>query len=131
GYDIAEIVSEYGHLRSALSRATVAFAAENRWDVERLEAANEAINDVIFDAIAESVRQFQIDSREETEAALAEVKRRQASLEDAWFAARVEHSKLQTILSSRPAAVWVVDSSGKVVGVNTEAERVEGHSALV
>src|SRR4051812_47524308 len=44
GYDIAAIVNEYGHLRTALSRATAEFARECDWDLCRFETAIEAIN---------------------------------------------------------------------------------------
>ena len=116
GYDIAEIVKEYGHLRTALGRATFEYARQHGWDLARLEEVEEAINDVLNEATAESVRQFQEDSREETQAALAEAKKRQAATEEAWFAADLEKAKLRTILGSLPVAVWMVDAGGMVVG---------------
>ncbi len=126
GYDIAEIVREFGHLRAALTRASAQFAIDHGWDIPRLESAYEVINDVIAEATAESVRQFQEDSQAATKSALNEVKRRQKAFEDAWFAARNEQAKVQTILASLPAAVWVVDAQGTIIGVNNEAERLQG-----
>src|SRR5919112_6025717 len=89
GYDIAEIVNEYGHLRTALSRATADFSRQHHWDLARFQAAIEAINDVLDEATAESVRQFQEDATAGNQAALDEIKGRQASIEDAWIAAKV------------------------------------------
>ena len=126
GYDIAEVIVEFGHLRTALTRATADYARARRWDVGRLQSANEAIHDVLDDASAESARQFQEDSRAEMGAALADVKRRQGAIEDAWITAKLERAKLRTILGSLPVAVWVVDAEGKVEVVNHEAERIQG-----
>jgi two-component system CheB/CheR fusion protein len=126
GYDIAEVVNEFGHLRTALTRATADFARKHDWDIASLESANEAINDVLDEATAESVRQFQEDSRAETQKALAEVKRRQSAIEEAWISAKLEKSKLRTILNSLPVGVWVVDAEGTIIGVNHEAERIQG-----
>jgi PAS domain S-box-containing protein len=126
GYDIAEVVNEFGHLRTALTRATADYARTHRWDIDRLQAANEAIHDVIDEATAESVRQFQDDGRAEMREALAEVKKRQAAIEDAWIVAKLEKAKLRAILDRLPAAVWVVDAGGQVEVANHEAERLQG-----
>lgn len=123
GYDIGEIVKELGHLRVALCRATADFARRCHWDVNQLETAYEAINGGLDEVTAESIRQFEEDSRQETQDALAEVKRRQAALENAWYTAKLEQSKLQTILASLPIAVWVADARGAIVGANPEAEK--------
>ncbi len=128
GYDIAEVVNEFAHLRTALTRSTLEFARRQRWDIGMLETAYEAIHDVIDEATAESVRQFQEDSRAETSKALSEVKQRQIAIEDAWISARLEKAKLRTILSSLPVAVWVVDEFGNLIGVNDEAVRLQGVS---
>src|SRR5205807_8773842 len=61
GYDIAEVVAELSHLRVTLNRATAQFARARDWDLARFEAALEAVNDVLDEATAESVRQFQED----------------------------------------------------------------------
>lgn len=126
GYDIAEVVNEFGHLRTALTRATAEFAREHDWDIASLESAYEAVNDVLDEATAESVRQFQEDSRAETQQALAEVKKRQGAIEEAWISAKIEKSKLRTIINSLPVGVWVVDAEGTIIGVNQEAERIQG-----
>ena len=128
GYDIAELVSEFGHLRSALVLSTTDFARQHRWDITMLEQTYAVINDVIDEATAESVKQFQEDSRAETAKALAEVKKRQNAIEEAWVTANLEKSKLRTILSSLPVAVWVVDADGRLIGVNDEAVRLRGLS---
>ncbi len=60
------------------------------------------------------------------QAALAEVKKRQAAAEEAWITANLEKTKLRTILSRLPVAVWVVNAEGVVIGVNAEAERLQG-----
>jgi PAS domain S-box-containing protein len=129
GYDIGDIVVELGHLRTALNRATADFAQRHGWDASRLVSALGAIDDVLDEATSESVRQFQEDSRAQTQDALVEVKKRQSALEDAWIAAKAEQSKLRTILRNLPAAVWVVDANGGVIGVNNEAERLQSASS--
>src|SRR5215213_8505619 len=40
GYDIADLVADFGHLRTALIRATFTYARERGLDVARLEAAH-------------------------------------------------------------------------------------------
>jgi PAS domain S-box-containing protein len=128
GYDIGEIINEFTHLRSTLCRSTVEYARENDWTLTRLESAFEAINDVLSEATAESVRQFQEDSRGETRAALSEIKTRQAAIEEAWALTRSEQAKLRTILRSLPMSVWVVDAEGTIIGANDEADRF--HTSL-
>jgi len=126
GYDIAEVVAEFGHLRTALIRSTSSFARDHGWDLGRFETSLAAINDVLDEATAESVRQFQGDSARETKQALSEVKSRQRAIEEAWVTARLERSKLRTILRSLPAAVWVADPDGSIIGTNDLAERMQG-----
>ncbi len=126
GYDLAEIVTEFGHLRSALRQSSTEFARANHWSLERFEAALAAIDDVLDEATAESVRQFQEDSQAESQQALAELKTRQRAIEDAWVSAKLERSKLRTILRSLPVAVWVVDGDGTIIGSNDAAERLLG-----
>lgn len=126
GYDIAEVVKEFAHLRTVLARSTADFAREHGWDITRLESAHEVVNDVLDEATAESVRQFQEGSRAQTDQALAEVKRRQRSIEDAWIATKLERAKLRTILGSLPVAVWVVGPDGTMIGINDEAVRLQG-----
>jgi two-component system CheB/CheR fusion protein len=126
GYDIAEIVNEFSHLRTALTRATYEFARRHDWTSHDVEGVCEAIHDVIDEATADSVHQFQEDSRVETQAAMNQARERQAALEDAWIAARSEKLNLRNILANLPVAVWVVDAEGTVIGVNNEAERLHG-----
>jgi PAS domain S-box-containing protein len=128
GYDIGEVVSEFAHLRTALCRATTDFAREHDWSLSRLETVFEAIDEVLSEATAESVRQFQEDSRAETRKALDEVQSRQHAVEEAWAIARSEQAKLRTILRSLPAAVWVVDAEGTFIGANDVADRI--HSQI-
>jgi PAS domain S-box-containing protein len=126
GYDIADVVRELGQLRAALVRATGEFARVHGWDLAGYEAAVAAVDDVIEEATAESVRQFQQDSRGETQQALAEVKSRQRAIEDAWVAAQLEKAKLRAVLRNLPAAVYVIDPEGYIIGTNDEAERMQG-----
>src|SRR5262249_27275485 len=62
----------------------------------------------------------------ETGAARAEVERRQSAVEEARSAVEVERGKLRTLLGHLPVAVWVVDAGGMILGVNREAERLQG-----
>jgi PAS domain S-box-containing protein len=126
GYDVAEVVKELSHLRAVLCHATADFARSSHWDLSQLEAAYQAIDSGLDDVTAESIRQFQDDSRRETQQALAEVKRRQAAVENAWYSAKLEQSKLQAVLASLPVAVWVSDADGVVIGANPEAEKLHG-----
>lgn len=130
GYDIAEIVNEYGHLRTALTQATAQYARDSGWDISHLQAANEAINDVLDQATAESVRQFQEDSDSRARRALEELRKHQDAVEDAWVVAKVEQAKLRTVLDSLPTAVWVIDAEGVILGVNPEAARLQGYPRL-
>jgi two-component system CheB/CheR fusion protein len=124
GYHIGEIVTEFAHLRTALCRATAEYAREQGWDINRLGPAYEAINEVLAEATAESVRQFQEDSRAEARTALAELEGRRRAVEEAWAIARSEQAKLRTILRSLPAAVWVVDAEGAIIGTNEQADQI-------
>lgn len=126
GYDIAEVVTELGHLRATLARSTADFARHHDWEVDRFESAITALNSVLDEVLGESVRQFQEDSRREAEVALEEVRTRQRSVDEALLAARVERSKLRAILRNLPVAVWVIDPDGSIVGANGEAERAQG-----
>jgi PAS domain S-box-containing protein len=126
GYNIAQLVDELGHLRSTLTGATFAFARDHRWDLDRLENALDAINDVLDEVTAESVTQFEEDSSRETQQDLTEVKSRQKAIEEAWVAAKLDRARLRGILRSLPVAVWVIDPDGTFIGTNTEAERMQG-----
>jgi two-component system CheB/CheR fusion protein len=128
GYDIGNIVTELAHLRTALYRATLDYARDRGWDLARLEGAFEAINEVLSEATAESVRQYQDDSRAEMLTALAESKGRQRAAAAAEARARAEQAKLRTILRSLPAAVWVVDPAGTIVDANALAQQM--HAAV-
>jgi signal transduction histidine kinase/ActR/RegA family two-component response regulator len=124
GYDVGALINEFEHLRTALCRATAQYARENDWGLSRLEGAFEAINDVLGEAAAESVRQFQDDSQAQTRMALAEACDRQRAAEQAREIARSEQDKLRTILASLPVAVWVVDAAGTFVAGNNLADEI-------
>jgi signal transduction histidine kinase/CheY-like chemotaxis protein len=128
GYDIGAIVSEFGHLRTALSRSTLEYARTHGWDLTRLETALEAVDEVLSEATAESVRQFQEDSQAEAQQALGEIARRQRAAEEAREIARSEQAKLRALLGSLPVAVWVVDAAGTIIGANGVADAI--HSAI-
>ena len=122
GYDLTEVVAEYGHLRSALSQATFAYARENGFDLADLEEAHTAVNDVLNEATTESVRQFQEDARAQNE-------RRLVENQEVRGLAEIERAKIQAVLDSLPAGVWVADAQGLIVGMNREAETLQGFPA--
>ena len=51
GYDVAEVVTEFGHLRAALRRSTADFARANGWDLTRYESAQAVIDDVLDEVL--------------------------------------------------------------------------------
>ncbi|WZO99155.1 PAS domain S-box protein [Isosphaeraceae bacterium EP7] len=126
GYDIAEVVRELGHLRTTLISATLEFCRLNDVASDDLFDLLTVINSVLDVATAESIQQYQEDSRLETSKALAEVEIRQAAMQDAWLAAKLEQAKLRTVLKNLPVGVWVFDGNGTLVAVNSEAERLQG-----
>jgi len=119
GYGIAEVVAELGHLRSTLLHATFAHAREQGFDLASLELATQAINQVLDEAGAESVCQFLENSKAQAQIMVKEVERRERAVE-------LERVKLQAMLNNLPIGVWVVDSDGFIVGLNREAERLQG-----
>ncbi len=121
GYDIAEMVFELGHLRSTLLRATFAHAAKHGHDVESIERAVLAIDQILDETSAESVRQFLDESKSQSLAILDEVERRKAAVES-------ERVKLQTVLDNLPVGVWVVNPEGMIIGLNRVAEGLQGFS---
>ena len=126
GYDIAAVVREMSQLRASLAKSTAVCAGANGWDILAFRDALDAVNDVLDEATAESVAQFQDDGREQARQALAEAKARQHAIEEAWIDAQIEKAKLRAVLRNLPAAVWVFDPEGTVIGVNDEAERLTG-----
>ena len=55
-------MTELGHLRTALRRASFQYAYERRFDIDVTGAMMEAIDTVIDEATADSVAQFQEDN---------------------------------------------------------------------
>ncbi len=125
GYDVSEVVAELGHLRTALIQATFACARENAFDFDRLESAHLAINDVLNEAAAESVRQFQDDGEDRARATLSEVEHRGRAVEQARSEAEAERIKLRALLESLPVGVWVADADGRIVSLNRQAEAIQ------
>ncbi len=121
GYDIAEVVSELNHLRSALLGDFFEYARRHRFDIDRLESISLAINQVIDEATAESVRQFDEDARQLNRGILD-------TFEERKVAAEGERIKLHTLLNNLPVGVWVADAEGDIINVNREAERLQGFS---
>ena len=119
GYDIAEVVTELGHLRSTLLRDTFAFAREQKFALGRIESMITAIDDVLDEATAESVGQFQSDSQALNRAMLD-------TFEERRLVAESERIKLQTVLDNLPVGVWVCDGFGNIIVANREAERLQG-----
>ncbi|MBX6314069.1 MAG: PAS domain S-box protein [Isosphaeraceae bacterium] len=126
GYDIVEVVSELGLLRSVLIQATFAYARDRSFDGDVLECVIGAINQVLDEAIAESVGQFHEESQAATQAVLAEAEARRRAVEDARISAEADRRKLRTILESLPIGVWVLDAQGVIIGINREGERLQG-----
>lgn len=122
GYDVAEVVGELAHLRSTLLRASFDHARDLGYGLESVERASEAINEVLDEAAAEAVRQFQEESQATSREILADVDRRRASVD-------AERGKLQTVLNNLPVGVWVINAAGAVVALNREAERLQGFPA--
>ncbi|HWE35766.1 MAG TPA: PAS domain S-box protein [Isosphaeraceae bacterium] len=129
GYDIAAVVAELGLLRGELSRATFAYAREHPSDLEGLEAVLAAINDVLTEATAAAVAQFQEESHAALEEARRESEASREATRRALLAAEGERAKLVTVLESLPVCVWVCDADGTMTAINREAERLQGFPA--
>jgi PAS domain S-box-containing protein len=121
GYDIAEVVSELGHLRSTLIRDFFGFAKVHHFDLARVEAITATINEVFDEATTESVRQFDEDARSLNQSMLDAVDDRKRLAEG-------EQIKLRTLLNNLPLGVWVARSDGTIINVNREAERLQRFS---
>ena len=121
GYDIAEVVSEMGHLRSALLGDFFKYATSHRFDLDQIASTCLSINHVIDEATAESVRQFDEDARQINRGILD-------ALDERKVAAEGERIKFQTMLNNLPVGVWVADAGGDIINVNREAERLQGFS---
>ncbi len=126
GYDISEVVGEMGHLRSILTHATFEYAQAQGFDLEAVHSICDVINEVLNQASAEAIRQFQEESGQETHSAREEAELRRSAVEEAWIAAEVERSKLRSLLGSLPVGVWVADPTGMIVAANREAVRLQG-----
>ncbi|WP_435022064.1 ATP-binding protein [Tundrisphaera sp. TA3] len=122
GYDIAQVISELGHLRTSLIRATFDYAQTHGFEGRWLEDATVAINEVIDEAAAESARQYQGDSMAATLRILQQSEARKA-------AADAERTQLKTLLEHLPVGVWVLDSQGQKIAVNREGERLQGSTS--
>ena len=130
GYEIGDVVTEMGHLRAILCRATAGFALDRGWDFTRLESSLIAVNDVLDEMIGDSIRQYQEDSQHALQQGFNEVKAQQLASEEAARAVKLERSKLRAIMRTLPVAVWVFDTDGTIRGTNEEAEHVQGFSPL-
>jgi len=119
GYEIAEVVTELGHLRSTLTRDTFAFARSHQRDLAWVEATTLAIDEVIDEALAMSVRQFEDHARGLGRAMMADYEERKA-------VAELDRFKLKALLDNLPMGVWVCDAEGTIVGVNREAQQIQG-----
>ena len=121
GYDISQVLNELGHLRSSLIRGTFEYVQARGYDLQVLEDATVAINEVIDQAAAESARRYQDDSLAKTLDKVLQSREREA-VSDA------DRSQLRTLLEHLPVGVWVVDDQNATVTVNREAERLQGFS---
>ncbi len=122
GYDVAEVICEIGHLRTALLQATFAHAREHGFDLETIERAAGATNSVLDESAAEAVQRFQQESQARARELLAEAERRRLAVDG-------ERGKLQTVLKNLPVGVWVINAEGAVIALNLEAERLQGFPA--
>ncbi|WP_435006387.1 PAS domain S-box protein [Tundrisphaera lichenicola] len=119
GYEIGEVVTELGHLRSTLMRATFALARSENYDIDWIEATSRAIDEVIDEATAESVQKFEADSKSRSQSILDEFETRKTAAES-------ERIKLETLLNNLPIGVWVAEVDGSVLSLNREAVRLQG-----
>ena len=118
GYEIAEVVNELAHLRMTLIRDTFAFVRSREQDLDWIEATLTAIDEVIDEAMSDSVRQFDEDARGLSRAMLDTFEERKSHAES-------EQIKLQTMLNNLPVGVWVAEADGTIVGINREAVRLQ------
>ncbi len=125
GYDIVEVVTELGHLRTALVHATFTIARQQGLDLATVESAQKVIHEILNESQSESVRQFQLESRDEQTSILAQIEDRGRVLETATLAAELEKTKLMVLLEGLPVGVWVADATGQIVNLNREAESLQ------
>ena len=121
GYDVVQLVNELGHLRTALMADFFEFARKGRFDLERIESTAATLNQVIDEALAESVRRFDEDAR-------AGGTRMLEAYEERKSAAERRRIQLETLLNHLPVGVWVADAGGNITTVNREAQRIQGFS---
>ncbi len=119
GYQIAEVVSELGHLRSTLLDDTFTFARGHQFGLDRLERTLSVIHQVFDEAMAESVRQFEEDGKSLNQSMIDAFEERKVAAED-------QSIRLRTLLSNLPIGVWVCDVEGTIISINREAERLQG-----
>jgi len=129
GYNIVEMVTELGHLRTALIDITFGFARQRDFDLGELEAAHRAINEVLNEALDESARQFMDEDRARQQSSAADLEARRLAVEEARQTAEAERLKLRTVLENLPAGVWVCDARGQIIAANREAEAIQGFPA--
>src|SRR5579864_6823807 len=70
GYNVGEVVEELAELRTALIRATFAYARDQRFDLPTVEAVWEVICEVMNEATSEAVSLFQELNAPKTRSAL-------------------------------------------------------------
>ena len=121
GYDVAEVVIELGHLRTVLLSDFFKFARNHEFDLDRVESALIALNQVIDEMTSDSIRQFHEDAKALSRGMLDALEERKTTADG-------ERIKLQTLLNHLPVGVWVADAFGDITNVNREAERLQGFS---
>jgi two-component system CheB/CheR fusion protein len=114
GYEISEVIIELSHLRMTLIRVTFAFFRSNQPDLNGMETTLSAIDEVIDEAMSESIRQFDEDARGQSRAMLTAFEERKVKAES-------EQLKLEILLDNLPVGVWVTQADGTIVGMNREA----------
>jgi two-component system sensor histidine kinase/response regulator len=131
GYDIAQVVRELGHLRAALVRATFAHARDHGFDLDTLERALAVLDEILQDAMAESVAQFQEEAFAEAELAARERERSRTALQDERTVRESEQLRLRALLENLPVGVWFGDAQGGISALNPEAQRLGDGEALL
>ena len=114
GFDVRDVVTELSHLRSILRDAAFEFAISSSLGLSDLSPILEVIDQVVDEALADSVEQHRRDSRARDRRALV----RSDDLRDE---AINDRQRLAALLENMPACVWVVGPEGQIIAENAEA----------
>ena len=126
GYDLGEIVNEFAHLRTALSRSTLEYAprpavgpgparSRSGSDRRRTRRGHRRGGPPVPGGQPGRDREGPCRGQEPATPPPAAAEK----------IARSEQMKLRTVLRSLPAAVWVVDAAGTFIAANDLADRMQ------